>query len=231
MEKIKYKCLSCNENLVGRQRKYCSSKCCEFYRRYNNVSRIAYIKKYRSEYREINRDVLIEISKKYYEGNKDKKRIYDVNYYKENEEKIKEYQKKYKRKRQKEDPIYRVNSSMSRGIYFSLKNNNLSKNRRHWENIVGYTIQDLKEHIEELFQPGMSWNNYGRWHFDHIIPKSFFKFKSTDDVEFKYCWSLANLQPLWEKDNIKKIDKIMLWGKEIDARNVPCPHRRNEVFN
>ena len=50
----------------------------------------------------------------------------------------------------------------------------------------------------------MSWDNYGEWHIGHIIPKVFFKYKSTDDIEFKYCWSLDNLQPLWAKDNLRK---------------------------
>ena len=56
----------------------------------------------------------------------------------------------------------------------------------------------------------MTWGNYGKWHVDHIIPQAFFKYTSTDDVEFKYCWSLNNLQPLWAKDNIKKKDKILI---------------------
>ena len=68
----------------------------------------------------------------------------------------------------------------------------------------------------------MSWDNYGQngWEIDHIIPVSFFQYKSTDDVEFKYCWSLCNFQPLWKKDNIEKLDKITIWGEEIDARNM-----------
>jgi len=75
--------------------------------------------------------------------------------------------------------------------------------------MVGYTVQELKSHLENLFQPGMSWENYGKWEIDHIIPKCFFKFKTTKDVEFKYCWSLNNLQPLWKKDNRSKYTKIL----------------------
>jgi len=92
----------------------------------------------------------------------------------------------------------------------SLMSQNLRKNGRHWEDLVGYTAQQLKDHIEKQFSSGMSWDNYGDWHLDHIIPKSFFRYKSTDDVEFRYCWSLNNLQPLWAKDNMKKGDSILL---------------------
>ena len=54
----------------------------------------------------------------------------------------------------------------------------------------------------------MSWNNYGKWHVDHIIPISSFKFESIHDVEFKKCWSLDNLQPLWGSENIIKSNKL-----------------------
>ena len=54
----------------------------------------------------------------------------------------------------------------------------------------------------------MNWDNYGEWHVDHIIPKSSFNFSSKHDKEFKECWALDNLQPLWAEDNIAKSDKI-----------------------
>lgn len=116
------------------------------------------------------------------------------------------------------DPIFRLNNSLSFGVRNSLKHKGISKNRRHWENLVGYTKEDLKEHIESLFQSGMSWGNYGKWQIDHIIPINFFEYKSTDDVEFKYCWSLYNLQPLWKKDNFSKNDKLFINGIEITSR-------------
>ena len=50
----------------------------------------------------------------------------------------------------------------------------------------------------------MTWDNYGKWHVDHIIPKSKFKFKSIDDAGLKECWKLENLQPLWAEDNLSE---------------------------
>jgi len=131
---------------------------------------------------------------------------------------ISEKEKNIRRK----NPIFKMNSNMSSGIRISLKSRNISKNGRHWENLVGYTTQDLKNHLEFLFTEGMNWENMGRggWHIDHIIPKKFFKYNSADDVEFKYCWSLNNLQPLWEKDNEDKSDKMILWGKEVNAKKI-----------
>lgn len=56
----------------------------------------------------------------------------------------------------------------------------------------------------------MTWENHGihGWHIDHKIPVSAFKFKKPEDEDFKLCWSLKNLQPLWAFDNISKKNKI-----------------------
>lgn len=60
------------------------------------------------------------------------------------------------------------------------------------------------KHLEKQFTQGMTWENYGEWHVDHKKPMALFEFTSTDDEEFKECWKLDNLQPLWEKDNLSK---------------------------
>ena len=101
---------------------------------------------------------------------------------------------------------YRLTRSLSRLIHKALKEN---KEGGRWRTAVGYTVSELKQHLESQFTEGMSWGNYGEWHIDHIIPQSFFRFSSLDDVEFKMCWRLENLQPLWAIDNIVKSDKIV----------------------
>mgnify|MGYP000453844198 CR=1 FL=1 len=52
-------------------------------------------------------------------------------------------------------------------INYSLKYN---KNGSYWENVLGYTQMDLRQYLEAQFKPGMTWNNYGKWHIDHIVP-------------------------------------------------------------
>ena len=54
----------------------------------------------------------------------------------------------------------------------------------------------------------MNWNNYGKWHIDHVRPDRSFNYKSVKDKEFQECWALKNLQPLWAIDNLKKGGKI-----------------------
>lgn len=76
-----------------------------------------------------------------------------------------------------------------------------------WERL-GYTREEYQRHMENQFKPGMSWDNYGEWETDHIIPKSAFYYESTDDAQFKQCWALSNLRPLWREDNQVKGRKI-----------------------
>lgn len=81
---------------------------------------------------------------------------------------------------------------------------------RTWESLVGYTLGDLLRHLERKFLPGMSFDNYGRngWEVDHIIPRSAFNYNSAEDIDFKRCWALENLQPIWRKDNQRKGAKL-----------------------
>lgn len=92
-------------------------------------------------------------------------------------------------------------------VYESL-NGNLDR-KILWE-ILGYTYEEFAKHIEKHFQSGMTWNNHGEWEIDHIIPISFFNFQSPNDVEFKMCWKLENIQPLWKHQNKQKGDKILI---------------------
>jgi len=54
----------------------------------------------------------------------------------------------------------------------------------------------------------MSWENYGKWHIDHIIPISKFNFITSEHLDFKRCWALKNLQPLEAKQNMSKGKKL-----------------------
>lgn len=97
----------------------------------------------------------------------------------------------------------RLNRRMSSLIGQGLRHR---KNGRTWLSLVPYTVADLMAHLEAKFLPGMTWANAGRggWHIDHVRPRSSFAFTDAADPQFKECWSLANLQPLWQADNLKK---------------------------
>lgn len=72
---------------------------------------------------------------------------------------------------------------------------------------MGYSLAELKLHLETKFQSDMNWDNYGKWHIDHIKPVSSFLINGIDSEGFKECWSLENLQPLWAQENLQKGNK------------------------
>jgi len=104
-----------------------------------------------------------------------------------------------------ENPVERLNNSMRSRIYIALVEN---KAGRRWLSFVDYTLEELKQHIENLFIEGMTWDNYGKWHIDHKIPIAAYNFTKPEHEDFKRCWALDNLQPMWALDNLKKNAKI-----------------------
>lgn len=148
----------------------------------------------------------------YHDNRKDKRKAYNKIYNAEHKEERKIYSAKNKektngiqRKRLKEDPMFRLKRYTSAAIWASLQT---GKNSRRWESLVGYSINDLKKHIEKQFVDGMTWNNYGEWHIDHKIPISVFNFTKPEHEDFKKCWDLNNLQPMWAIKNISKSNKL-----------------------
>ena len=71
---------------------------------------------------------------------------------------------------------------------------------------LGCSIDQLKHWLEGQFAFGMSWDNYGDWHIDHIIPLS--RFDLTNHEEVKVACHYTNLQPLWAEHNLKKGDSL-----------------------
>lgn len=158
-------------------------------------------KEYHKKYRQENKEKEKERHKKYRQEHREEIREYAKKYYQEHREEYREYGREYTRQRRREDPKYRLDSNMTTVIWEALKDN---KAGRHWENLVGYTLEKLMQRLSVNFTKGMTWENYGEWHIDHKKPKSWFKYESAEDKEFKLCWSLANLQPLWATENRKK---------------------------
>lgn len=131
-------------------------------------------------------------------------------FYQKNPEKRKEYRQNYKprkqeqrKERRKVDPIFNITNRMRCRIWKFLKLIKVSKKNKTFE-IIGCSPNSLKEHLENKFVEGMTWDNRNEWHIDHIIPLSTAK---TEDELYNLC-HYTNLQPLWSEDNIKKSNKI-----------------------
>lgn len=97
---------------------------------------------------------------------------------------------------------------MSAMVSYHLNARGKSKGGKSWQSMVPYSPAELAAHIERQFVDGMSWENFGEWEIDHIVPVSSFSFSSPDDHDFKCCWALPNLRPLWRADNKSKGDKL-----------------------
>jgi hypothetical protein len=144
---------------------------------------------------------------------KNKKVVYERNV--NNPDKIKEYREREKsvrnerlRTRRRVDPLFALRTRISCLMRDSL--NGRIKNGRKWQDLVGYSVDELRCHLEKQFNNGMTWELLlaGEIHIDHKIPVSAFNFSKPEDIDFKKCWALSNLQPLWKTDNIIKKDKL-----------------------
>ena len=127
-------------------------------------------------------------------------------------DKFKEYLREWKKKERDINAKYKLDDNMSGAIWKALKG---KKAGRKWEELVGYTVEDLIKHLESKFESWMNWNNYGiyeegkfKWHIDHIKPKSLFNYSGPENEDFKECWALENLQPLEAMENMKKSNKF-----------------------
>jgi hypothetical protein len=105
-------------------------------------------------------------------------------------------------------PAARMSLFLHNGLYGVIKKD---AKRNIWTHF-NFTIDEFRERFESLFTKGMTWENMGLWHIDHIKPKASFNQEELADPtseDFKKCWALENLQPLWALDNIKKGAKEM----------------------
>lgn len=108
----------------------------------------------------------------------------------------------YESNKRKTNISYKLAHYLRSRLYKALKNNYKSGSAIR---DLGCTIDELKLHLESKFQPGMAWDNCGKfgWHIDHIIPLS--KFSNLSQLEqLKEACHYTNLQPLWAEDNLKK---------------------------
>ena len=110
--------------------------------------------------------------------------------------------------RRKIDINFKIRCNLGTRIWDSLKHNYKSASTLK---LIGCPIGFLKKHLESQFKLGMSWNNYGKWHIDHIIPCASFDLSKSEEQQ--KCFNWTNLQPLWAEDNLSKSDKITLGGK------------------
>ena len=133
-------------------------------------------------------------------------------------ERGKKYRRDLSRKKYKNNPVYNLQCRLRSRLRDCLFRQTMTEST---SNLLGCTWDHLKVHIEKQFHAGMTWENMGEWHVDHIIPCSAFKddLQETQKIAFWY----QNLQPLWARKNLVKngtyreSDKNELIRKYISA--------------
>lgn len=109
------------------------------------------------------------------------------------------------------DPVFRLRNNLRRSIWEALRAGGGSKGGRSILKHLPYSMEELKVHIESLWEPWMDWDNYGlleldrrTWQIDHIIPQIHLPFSDFSDPNFLLCWALSNLRPIDARLNIEK---------------------------
>ena len=122
-------------------------------------------------------------------------------YYSENHDKVVKCNTEYQNKRSATDPIFKLEKNLRCRLYHALRSQAVKKSTKTFD-LVGCSVDNLWFWLESRFQPGMTRENYGEWHVDHI--KAVANFDLEDEEEQKKCFHYTNLQPLWAEDNLKK---------------------------
>ena len=160
-----------------------------------------------------------EYFKEYNLKNKEHRKKWHQEYYLKNIEHIKEYRLKnkerikewflknkqhtrdYERNKYKTDINYKLRMLCRSRILAALKGNSKSASTME---LIGCTIDELRSHLESLFEPWMTWENHGvgGWDIDHI--KACTKFDLTCPLQQRECCHWSNLQPMEHIANMKK---------------------------
>lgn len=147
-----------------------------------------------------NKELLVQKQKIYYNDHKEEHSVRSKKYYESHREEIYLYIKEQKTL----NPLYKLSCSLRSRLWSVLKKKNWEKNSKFNE-YIGCDKQTLVNHIESQFQPGMTWENQGIWHIDHIKPLALAK---NEDELYKLN-HYTNLRPLWAIDNLKKGSKYV----------------------
>lgn len=170
-------------------------------------------KEYRKKWHEDNRERELSRMEKWNANNKDKK----DKYYRENRSLVIERAKKWQtenrerrnkrfRERYATDEDYKTADICRKVLYRTLKATSSTKDSTTYD-ILGYSNEQLKEHISSKFLNGMSWCNYGDWHIDHVYPVSRYVLDGIEDPAI--INSLDNLIPMWAAHNIEKRNRTL----------------------
>jgi hypothetical protein len=217
------RCRSCK---AEQRREYAKN----FYEKNKETIAIKYKKRYEENKEEIltrcksyyekNKEIVLERARAYYQENKETikeaRKIYDENNkealdtYKrqwniDNRDRINELRRIRYKERLRTDITYRITCNLRNRLYIAVKHGGGSKSAKTLA-LLGCSVEYLRLYLQVKFTKGMSWDNYGEWHIDHILPCASFNLAKAAHQE--QCFHYTNLQPLWGCDNLAKGSRV-----------------------
>lgn len=152
-----------------------------------------------------NRERANEIARRHYHRYPEKCRQRIAEWRESNPELARQVQLKSNRKRRKR-PDVRIHDAVGNRLRDCIKS---GKDYIKSFDLLEFDLEELMRHLERQFQKGMSWDNFGEWHIDHIIPLSSFEIENWQSPDLKAAWHITNLRPIWASENLSKGAKIM----------------------
>jgi hypothetical protein len=183
----------------------------DFHKRKNNKDGLyTYCKQCKKEddqkYSNKNKTKILEHHKEYYQKNKERISEQKREYQQRTADKRRKYKREYEKQRKDNDPLYRLTQNYKNRINKALKGIGIKS--KATEELLGCSVKDFWNHLENQFKDGMNWENQGKWHVDHITPIA----SATTIEEREKLFHYSNCQPLWAKENLAKADKIISNG-------------------
>jgi hypothetical protein len=146
-----------------------------------------------------NKEKILNSHKIYVIEHKDKIALYQKEYRKNNRVKLLVQHENARKLRLKNNINTRITYNLRARLHKALHRNQKINTTIK---LLGCDVNFLKIYLKNLFSDGMTWENYGKWEIDHIVPCSSFDLSKPE--EQRRCFHYTNLQPLWENENIKK---------------------------
>ena len=119
-------------------------------------------------------------------------------------EEVNAYKQTWSKNKQANDPVYKLSVVIRRRVSMAFKAKKYTK-QSSCHSLLGCDYAVARAHIENMFKDGMTWENHGLWHIDHIVPIA----SATSYEELVSLFNYKNLQPLWAKENMSKGRKIL----------------------
>ena len=172
------------------------------------------IKEIHKIWRDTHREEINTRERKKYKENPLSYNLASAKYRATHKEQVKERNHKYKlnnrdknsayERKRRQEPLYKLKGNIRSLINISIKKKGYKKTNKV-EEILGCSIEYFIEYLKKSFKEGMTIENHGKWHIDHIIPIS----SATTEEEVIKLNHYTNLQPLWAKENLQKWKKLM----------------------